>query len=53
MLTLHTAPPCRVRVVGNSGSGKTTFAIALASRVGVAIGRHPRDGRISASLRGD
>lgn len=28
-------PPRRVRVVGNSGAGKTTFARALAHRIGV------------------
>lgn len=36
MPTPDAALPRRVRVVGNSGSGKTTFAIALASRLGLA-----------------
>lgn len=35
MPTSQTMPPRRLRVVGNSGSGKTTFAIALASRLGL------------------
>lgn len=36
MPTPDSEQPRRLRVVGNAGAGKTTFAIALASRLGLA-----------------